>query len=54
MKYDISESLCYLTALLDLLTHCDENTDSATVQHAALLGLVIVNKIKEDTKCKEE
>ncbi|HDL7313825.1 TPA: hypothetical protein PXN27_000584 [Yersinia enterocolitica] len=47
MKMNAEDTLECLTALLDLLTLCDENTSIETIQNASFLGLVLVARLKE-------
>lgn len=47
MKMNAEDTLECLTALLDLLTLCDESTSTETIQNASFLGLVLVARLKE-------
>lgn len=40
--------LASVTALLELLTHCDEDTRIETVQTTALLGWTLLKSIKKN------
>ncbi|MCF1610032.1 hypothetical protein LQ759_09070 [Serratia marcescens] len=42
--------LASVAALLELLTHCDEDTKIETVQTIALLGWSMLNKLKLNHK----
>jgi hypothetical protein len=44
---DIEDALASLAALLDLLTHCDEDTKIETVQTTALLGWILLKNIEQ-------
>lgn len=44
---NVEDTLECLTALLDLLTLCDESTSIETIQNASFLGLVLAAKLKE-------
>lgn len=44
---DSEDALASLAALLDLLTHCDEDTKIETVQTTALLGWILLKKIEQ-------
>ncbi|MGE4670479.1 hypothetical protein [Yersinia enterocolitica] len=46
MKMNLDETLGCLTALFDLLTHCDENTSVKSIQEASFLGLCLLNNLK--------
>ncbi|AJJ54867.1 hypothetical protein BZ17_651 [Yersinia pseudotuberculosis IP 32953] len=46
MKMNTEDTLECLTALLDLLTHSDENTSIETIKNASLLGLILVSELK--------
>ncbi|ELI8123310.1 TPA: hypothetical protein ACPZNJ_000401 [Yersinia enterocolitica] len=51
MKMTTEETLGCLTSLLDLMTHCNDNTDAETIQNASFLGLALLANLKEkDTK----
>lgn len=47
MTLDIEDALASLAALLDLLTHCDEDTKIETVQTTALLGWILLKNIEQ-------
>ncbi|HHG0427104.1 TPA: hypothetical protein ACPTCW_003767 [Yersinia enterocolitica] len=50
MKMNSEETLGCLTALFDLLTHCDENTSVESIQEASFLGLCLLNNLKSKEK----
>ncbi|HEN3372843.1 TPA: hypothetical protein ACSJ9T_004202 [Yersinia enterocolitica] len=50
MKMNSEEALGCLTALFDLLTHCDENTSVESIQEASFLGLCLLNNLKTKEK----
>ncbi|HHL2713080.1 TPA: hypothetical protein ACQ39K_004726 [Yersinia enterocolitica] len=52
MKMTTEETLGCLTSLLDLLTHCDDNTDIETIQNASFLGLALLTNLKKKDKKK--
>jgi hypothetical protein len=47
------DALASLAALLDLLTHCDEDTKIETVQNAALLSWMLLKQIKRNFENKK-
>lgn len=49
MTLSNEDVLASLAALLELLTHCDEDTKIETVQTTALLGWVLLKKIEQRT-----
>lgn len=53
MKMNAEETLSFLTALFDLLTHCDENTSIESIQEASFLGIFLVNNLKKKNNSNE-
>lgn len=46
IKMGMEDRIASIVAVLELLTNCDDNVESATVQNAAWLALLLVNDLK--------
>ncbi len=52
MKMTSEEIIDCINALLNILTHCDDNTEIETIYHVSLVGLILISDLKENLNDK--